>query len=109
MSQPWVGRVSGKWVISVARALRTPDGKFAGVVHANLSSERFARRFATVDVGQDGAIALRTGKLALVARVTQHGPATDGLGVGAHRQRDQRLEQVAQQRAVVRHADGTPA
>ncbi len=80
MSQPWVGRVSGKWVISVARALRTPDGKFAGVVHANLSSERFARRFATVDVGQDGAIALRTGKLALVARVTQHGPATEGLG-----------------------------
>jgi hypothetical protein len=49
-------------------------------VHANLSSERFARRFATVDVGQDGAIALRTGKLALVARVTQHGPATEGLG-----------------------------
>ena len=80
LSQPWVGRVSRKWVISVARALRTADGRFAGVVHANLSSERFASRFANIDLGQEGAIALRTGKLALVARVTPQGVATEGLG-----------------------------
>jgi hypothetical protein len=80
LSEPWVGRVSRKWVISVARALHTPDGTFAGIVHANLSSERFASRFANIDLGQEGAIALRTGKLALVARVTPQGVATEGLG-----------------------------
>ena len=80
LSEPWVGRVSGKWVISVARALRTADGSFAGVVHANLSSERIASRFANIDLGQEGAIALRTGKLALVARLTPQGIATEGLG-----------------------------
>lgn len=80
LSQPWVGRVSGKWVISVARALRNADGSFAGVVHANLSSERFSRQFAEVDLGQEGAIALRTDSLALVARITPQGPITEGLG-----------------------------
>jgi hypothetical protein len=81
LSEPWIGRVSGKWVLSVARALRTADGRFAGVVHANLSSARFASRFATnIDLGQEGAIALRTGKLALVARLTPQGVATEGLG-----------------------------
>lgn len=80
LSEPWLGHVSGKWVISVARALRTPDGAFAGVVHADLSSERFARRFADIDVGQDGVISLRTGAMALVARVTQKGIVTEGLG-----------------------------
>ena len=80
LSQPWVGRVSRKWVISVARALRNADGSFAGVVHANLSSERFARQFATIDLGQEGAIALRTEQLALVARITPQGAATEGLG-----------------------------
>lgn len=80
LSQPWVGRVSRKWVISVARALRHADGRFAGVVHANLSSERFARQFASVDLGQEGAIALRTEQLALVARITPQGAVTEGLG-----------------------------
>jgi len=80
LSQPWLGRVSRKWVISVARALRNPDGSFAGVVHANLSSERFSRQFAKVDLGQEGSIALRTDTLALVARITPEGPVTDGLG-----------------------------
>lgn len=80
LSEPWFGRVSRKWVISVARALRTPDGRFAGVVHANLSSERFARRLAEVEMGADGVISLRTANLALVARVTPQGVVSDGLG-----------------------------
>lgn len=80
LSEPWVGTVSRKWVITVARALRGADGAFAGVVHANLSSERFARQFAKVDLGQEGVIALRTDSLALVARMTPEGPATEGLG-----------------------------
>ena len=80
LSEPWIRHASGKWVLSVARALRTPDGTFAGVVHADLSSERFARRFADIDMGQDGVISLRTGAMALVARVTSQGIATDGLG-----------------------------
>lgn len=80
LSEPWVGRVSRKWVISVARSLRTADGGFAGVVHVNLSSERFSRQFANVDLGQEGVIALRTERMVLVARITPEGPATEGLG-----------------------------
>lgn len=80
LSQPWLGRDSGRWVISVARALRTADGSFAGVVHANLSSERFSRQFAKIDLGQEGAIGLRTDSLALVARITPQGAVSDGLG-----------------------------
>jgi hypothetical protein len=80
LSEPWRLQASGKWMLSVARALRNSDGTFAGVVHADLSSELFARRFADVSIGQEGVISLRTGAMALVARVTPQGIVTEGLG-----------------------------
>ena len=80
VSKPWVGRVSGKWGVSIARPLRTPDGKFAGTVHANLGSEYLARRLASVPLGQDGVVVLRTADMSLIARFTTEGLSNEGLG-----------------------------
>ncbi|MFT3956944.1 MAG: hypothetical protein QM722_21950 [Piscinibacter sp.] len=80
VSGPWVGRVSGKWGVSIARPLRSPNGQFAGTVHATLGSEYFARRLASVPLGQDGIVALRSADLSLIARVTTEGLSNEGLG-----------------------------
>jgi hypothetical protein len=80
VSKPWLGRVSGKWGVSIARPLRTPEGKFVGTVHATLGSEYFARRLATVPLGQDGIVALRTADMSLIARITTGGLSNEGLG-----------------------------
>jgi hypothetical protein len=80
VSRPWLDRVSGKWGVSIARPLRTPDGRFVGTVHATLGSEYFARRLATVPLGQDGIVALRTTDMSLIARITTGGLSNEGLG-----------------------------
>jgi diguanylate cyclase (GGDEF)-like protein len=51
-----VGRMSGKWSIPLTRSLRTPEGEFAGIVFASLSSTRLAQFYESIDLGADGAI-----------------------------------------------------
>ncbi len=45
VSQLIMGRVSNKWGIQVARALRAPDGAFAGMVVANLGLAEYLQPF----------------------------------------------------------------
>ena len=80
LSGPWQRTPQGPWLITLARAVRHADGRLAGVIHGELQADQLGRRFEGVDVGTDGAIALRTTGLALLARQTSRGPATDGIG-----------------------------
>jgi len=67
-SEPLVGRITGKWLVVAARRLTRPDGSFAGVAFASMTSDYFSRSFAAVDLGRDGAISMRDVDLRLVAR-----------------------------------------
>lgn len=58
ISEPILGRVSGKWLIQLTRTLRGRYGAFAGVAIASLSSDKLAKFYESVDLGRDGAIAL---------------------------------------------------
>jgi signal transduction histidine kinase len=81
VSGPLQARISRKWVIVLARRLNRPDGSFDGVVYANVALERLQKLFATVNLGTEGAISLRTTpSLQLVARQTPHGPSLADLG-----------------------------
>jgi len=80
-SEPLVSRISGKWVLILARRLTRPDGSFGGVVTAGIGVESLAATFATVDLGKHGAITLRDAALRLVARYPA--PAASGSGVGS--------------------------
>jgi diguanylate cyclase (GGDEF)-like protein len=79
-SEPLRGRISGKWVVVASRRLTRPDGSFAGVVLAAISSEYFSRNFAAVDLGRDGAISMRDFGLRLVARYSGDPGATSVPG-----------------------------
>ena len=68
ISAPVLGRVSHKWSIIFARRINQPDGSFAGLAYGTITLEYLQKVFATVDVGQLGALTLRDENLALIAR-----------------------------------------
>jgi PAS domain S-box-containing protein len=68
ISRPYQGRISNKWVFSLARRFNRPDGSFAGLVMGNFSVDYFTRLFATVDIGRDSSISLRDQDRGVFAR-----------------------------------------
>jgi signal transduction histidine kinase/CheY-like chemotaxis protein len=76
-SDPLKGKISGKWGIIFARRLVDADGKFAGVVLANLKLDYFLERFGEINLEKAGSIALRDGKLGVIARYPNVGGNVD--------------------------------
>jgi signal transduction histidine kinase/ActR/RegA family two-component response regulator len=67
-SDPLKGKISGKWGIIFARRLISANGKFSGVVFANLKLDYFLERFAEINLEKAGSIALRDSNLGVIAR-----------------------------------------
>ncbi len=66
INKPVKSYINKVWVLILAHRLNYPDGRFAGVVFANISLENINKIFATVDVGIHGQIALRGGDMGLI-------------------------------------------
>lgn len=58
VGQPVVGRISGMWVIMLARRLNNPDGSFAGTLSLALDPHYLSDFYASIDLGAKGAILL---------------------------------------------------
>jgi len=80
ISKPIKSRISGRWVVILARRLNLKDGSFAGTVGAGLSLDYFNRLFASINVGPHGAIVLRDGELGVIARSPEPGGAGSTIG-----------------------------
>ncbi|HCZ32869.1 MAG TPA: hypothetical protein DHV93_05080, partial [Holophagaceae bacterium] len=80
ISKPIVGRLTGIWVIILARRLDHPDGSFAGMAHAVIALDQFNQVFSALDVGPRGSVALRDLDLGLVARHPE--PLSAGTAIG---------------------------
>jgi hypothetical protein len=80
ISKPIVGRLTGTWVIILARRLDHPDGSFAGMAHAVIALDQFNQVFSALDVGPRGSVALRDLDLGLVARHPE--PLSAGTAIG---------------------------
>ena len=76
ISQPTLGRISGKWVIIMARGLRAPAGTFQGVVYAVLTLEDLQGIFSSLEIGPHGSVALRGLDLKVIVRY----PEPQGIG-----------------------------
>jgi diguanylate cyclase (GGDEF)-like protein/PAS domain S-box-containing protein len=69
------GRVSGKWGIQVARRIEFPDGRFAGMLVANLGiEEHFGAFFKSLQLGAGAAVSLWDRDQRLLVRY----PVVDG-------------------------------
>lgn len=67
-SEPITSRITGSWVIVLARRLEDRAGQFIGIVLAAVNSDYFEHFYATLDVGQDGVVALWNKDRQLIAR-----------------------------------------
>ena len=59
ISEPVLGRVSGKWTIQLSRRIRGRDSGFGGVIIASLDTDFIQRFYDSVDLGSYGNIILR--------------------------------------------------
>jgi diguanylate cyclase (GGDEF)-like protein len=78
MSQPVVGRVSGKWSVQFSRRFSNPDGTFAGVVVASLNPEHLTKFYDKIDFGSSAAIAL----IGVDGVVRSSGGSASGFALG---------------------------
>ncbi|WP_431257587.1 diguanylate cyclase domain-containing protein [Roseateles chitinivorans] len=82
VSEPLRSRVTGAWIIVVARRLINADGGFDGIVLTELTSEHFSQLFAGMELGRSGAISMRTSdSFVLVSRHSASEPQS-AKGVG---------------------------
>jgi signal transduction histidine kinase/CheY-like chemotaxis protein/HPt (histidine-containing phosphotransfer) domain-containing protein len=58
ISQPVLGRASGKWSVQLSRMVRDAAGRFDGVLVSSIDPNHLARLYNSVDLGNDGAITL---------------------------------------------------
>ena len=66
VSGPVLSRVSGHWVVVIARPLAW-DGKFRGVLYATIDARHFSAVFQRYDLAEHDAIALRTRDMQLLS------------------------------------------
>jgi diguanylate cyclase (GGDEF)-like protein/PAS domain S-box-containing protein len=68
IGRPVQGRISGKWATTVSRAIKHPDGSFAGVVVGAVPLSRFTRAFAALALGKGGSFTLFDDDMRIVIR-----------------------------------------
>lgn len=71
MTKPQVTRVGGQWAIFLARAVRHPDGSFAGVVLASVPLTYFTTQLSALQIGPHGSFVLFDDDFELLARVPE--------------------------------------
>jgi diguanylate cyclase (GGDEF)-like protein/PAS domain S-box-containing protein len=68
ISEPLESRVTKDWVLILARRLADDQGRFQGIVVTAVRTDYFEQFFSKLDVGTNGAVALWSDDLLLVAR-----------------------------------------
>lgn len=68
ITNPILGRLSKKWVVSFTRRYNFPDGRFAGVIAASIPVSHLAHLLSGLDLGPHGVALLRDADTGLIAR-----------------------------------------
>ncbi len=91
---PVKSRISGEWILPIARRYDLPKGRFGGIVYSPVPIRHFAGFFASLDIGSHGAISLRDAEQAVIARY----PEPDGIGSAiGHKAISSRLQTLLKQ------------
>jgi diguanylate cyclase (GGDEF)-like protein len=69
ISQPVIGKYSGKNLIMFARRINNPDGSFAGEIHAGMPVELVTDMLSKIHIGDQTAVSLWGEMSTLIARV----------------------------------------
>lgn len=99
ISKPLLGRISQKQVVAFARRLNHPDGSFAGVAFALMTTDQLGKTFSELDVGKHGAITLFNSELQIVTRYSE-GMTDSSVGVKLKSPQIQALFKAGNERAT---------
>lgn len=77
-AKPVESRMSGKWVLNIARRLNKVDGSFAGVVFGQVTIANFTDSFLKLNVGKHGSVSLRNVEHEIIARYPETKFTTEG-------------------------------
>lgn len=78
---PLKSRISGKWVLPMARPLKKNDGSFGGVVYINTDIDRIADVFRSISVGSAGTLGLFDADRRIYLRIPDPQGMSDEEGV----------------------------
>ncbi|MGE5471339.1 MAG: response regulator [Bacteroidota bacterium] len=79
-SRPQVGKVSGRWIINMARPVLLADGRLVGLAIASLDLESFQKLLVRAEVGTRGAISLRDEDMGVIVRHPENGAIGSTIG-----------------------------
>jgi signal transduction histidine kinase/CheY-like chemotaxis protein len=74
---PLKSRITKRWVLPLARELRTAQGEFAGVVYVNLDMQEFADMLRSLKIGDKGVITLFNQRREVLARLPENASQQD--------------------------------
>jgi PAS domain S-box-containing protein len=80
ISEPVFGRVRGTWALIFARRINGPDGSFQGVAYGSIPLDHFRSVFSSLDVDENGLIALCDGNLELITRYPELAEGAQAIG-----------------------------
>jgi signal transduction histidine kinase len=69
VSDPFLGRITRRWVFAVSERVTDANGRFAGVLAAIIDVEYFNRLYRSLDIGELGFVTLLTREGTVVTRV----------------------------------------
>ena len=69
ISKPVIGKVINKPLITLSRRVNYPNGRFAGIVYATITTNFFAALLKNYDLGPNGTLILRDKDLGLITRL----------------------------------------
>ena len=78
VSEPFVGRISGRWQFAISERLSSDDGGFAGVLVALVDVAYFDRLYRSLDIGEGGFVSLFTSGGTMITRVVGQRTASGG-------------------------------
>ncbi|NTW87937.1 MAG: PAS domain S-box protein [Desulfobulbaceae bacterium] len=101
--KPVESRMSGKWVLNIARRLNKEDGSFAGVVYGQVTIANFTDSFLKLNVGKHGSVSLRNVDHEIIARYPETKFTTEGERKNISRQFKELLQSGREQATYKAH------
>lgn len=80
ISRPVISRLNGKQMILIGRRITYADHRFGGIVYAAMLLDHFNKIFSAINLGPQGAVALRDEQLAVVVRYPLPQPGISHVG-----------------------------